>query len=239
MSQAWNPSHDAGIPLAADAAVSERMDFIRRTYGHLAGAVVAFCGFEAVLLSLPFGQRLALWMLSGSWLFVLLAFMGVSWLANRWAQSSTSQGLQYLGLGVYTLAEAVIFAPLLLIARAYGGEGVIPAAALTTGLVFGGLTVFVFVTKADFSFLAPVLTIAGLAALGVIVLSMIMGFSLGLLFTGAMVAFACGWILHDTSNVLHRYRTDQHVAASLALFASVALLFWYILQLFLRLSDRR
>jgi FtsH-binding integral membrane protein len=46
-----------------------------------------------------------------------------------------------------------------------------------------------------------------------------------------MVAFAGGAILYDTSNILHRYNTNQHVAAALSLFASVALLFWYILRI--------
>ena len=59
--------------------------------------------------------------------------------------------------------------------------------------------------------------------------------SIGLL---AMIGFACGYILYDTSNILHHYRTDQHVAASLALFASVALLFWYVLRLLMALSSR-
>jgi FtsH-binding integral membrane protein len=48
-----------------------------------------------------------------------------------------------------------------------------------------------------------------------------------------MIVLASGYILYDTSNVLHRYRTDQHVAAALALFASVAILFWYVLRLFM------
>ena len=67
--------------------------------------------------------------------------------------------------------------------------------------------------------------------------AMIFGFNLGLFFSFAMVAVACAAILYHTSNVLHRYRTDQHVAAALALFASVALLFWYILQIFMRSRD--
>ena len=46
-----------------------------------------------------------------------------------------------------------------------------------------------------------------------------------------LLFFAGAAILYDTSNIMHHYRLDQHVAASLALFASVALLFWYILQL--------
>ena len=46
-----------------------------------------------------------------------------------------------------------------------------------------------------------------------------------------------GYILYDTSNVLHHYRTDQHVAASLALFASLATLFWYMIRLLMILND--
>ena len=64
-------------------------------------------------------------------------------------------------------------------------------------------------------------------------------FNLGTGFFMLLVVFAAGAILYDTSNVLHHYRTEQHVAASLALFASVGLLFWYILQIVISLSNRR
>jgi FtsH-binding integral membrane protein len=53
-----------------------------------------------------------------------------------------------------------------------------------------------------------------------------------------MILLASGYILYDTSNVLHHYRTDQYVAASLALFAAVALLFWYVLRLLMELNRR-
>jgi hypothetical protein len=49
---------------------------------------------------------------------------------------------------------------------------------------------------------------------------------------------ASGYILYDTSNVLHHYRIGQHVAASLALFAAVALMFWYMIQLVMSLNRR-
>ena len=109
----------------------------------------------------------------------------------------------------------------------------IPTAGLVTLVLFGGLTGIVFLTRHDFSFMRGILGIAGLAALGVIVASALFGFSLGVFFSGAMVLLAGGYILYYTSNVLHHYRVDQHVAASLALFSSVALLFWYVLQLFM------
>jgi FtsH-binding integral membrane protein len=62
------------------------------------------------------------------------------------------------------------------------------------------------------------------------------GFTLGMAFSYCMIALACGYILYDTSNVLHHYRTEQYVAAALALFAAVMLLFWYVLRILL---DRR
>ena len=58
------------------------------------------------------------------------------------------------------------------------------------------------------------------------------------LFSGVMVVFAGACVLYHTSNVLHKYQTNQYVAASLALFASVALMFWYILQLIMSLQRR-
>jgi hypothetical protein len=47
-----------------------------------------------------------------------------------------------------------------------------------------------------------------------------------------MVGVAGAAILYDTSAVIHDYPEDRYVAASLQLFASVALMFWYVLQLF-------
>src|SRR4030095_3857695 len=48
-----------------------------------------------------------------------------------------------------------------------------------------------------------------------------------------MVARAGGSILYDTSNVLHHYPEDRYVGAALELFASVALMMWYVLRIFL------
>ncbi|MDP7347421.1 MAG: Bax inhibitor-1 family protein, partial [Phycisphaeraceae bacterium] len=137
--------------------------------------------------------------------------------------------LQYAGLSLYVVAQAIIFVPLIYIGLQY--NGVIETAALITVLLFFGLTFVVFLTRKDFSFLRGILIFAGIAALGLIVCSIIFGFSLGLVFSVVMVSLACGYILYDTSNVLHHYRIGQHVAAALALFASVALLFWYVLRI--------
>lgn len=220
---------------AAQAAADERSDFITKTYLHLAGAIAAFVALEAVLLHLPITESLVGMMIGHGnigWLVVLGLFMLVSHVANRWALSAVNLPKQYMGLGLYVVAEAIIFVPLLYVAKSID-PNIIPSAAVATLALFGVLTAIVFVTRKDFSFLRTVLVFGGFAAMGLIVVALLFNFSLGPIFTYAMIALACGYILYYTSNVLHHYRIGQHVAASLALFAAVALLFWYIIQLFL------
>ncbi len=220
---------------AADALPEERASFIRKTYIHLAGALAAFALIESFLMMSGIGGVIAQTVFMGgrlSWFIVLAVFMGVSTVANNWANSQTSKGMQYLGLGLYTVAEAIIFVPLLFIVNYYSGSDVILKAGIVTLGLFLGITAVVFLTRKDFSFLGPILSIAGFVALGFIAVNLIFGFSIGNIFAFLMVAFAGGSILYQTSNVLHTYRPNQHVAASLSLFSSVALLFWYILQIF-------
>lgn len=224
---------------AADALPAERAAFIRKIYAHLAGAIAIFVLMEAYLVTSGAGEWVSQKMLGGySWLIVLAAFMGVSFLANMWANSQTSKPMQYMGLGLYIVAEAIIFLPLMFIAAHKSNDFEIFAKAgiVTLGL-FLGLTAVVFITKKDFSFLGPILMIGGFLALGFIVSGIVFGFAIGNIFAFVMVAFAGGAILYNTSNILHRYNTSQHVAASLALFSSVALLFWYVLQIFMGSDD--
>ena len=57
------------------------------------------------------------------------------------------------------------------------------------------------------------------------------GSGFGSIFMGAMVLLASGSILFTTSNIMNHYNPQQHVAASLALFGAVGMMFWYVLQL--------
>jgi FtsH-binding integral membrane protein len=224
-----------GGVVAANANVDERGAFLVRTYLHLAGAIFAFVFIEAALFATgiaDLASQLLFQFGNLAWLVVLVAFMAVGYLADGWARSGGNPAMQYAGLGLYVLAEAIITMPLLWVATQIA-PGAIPAAGLVTLILFGGLTGIVFVTRKDFSFMKGFLGIAGLAAIGTIIAAMVLGFPLGVWFSGAMVLFAGGYILYYTSNVLHHYRTDQHVAAALSLFSALALLFWYVLRIFL------
>jgi FtsH-binding integral membrane protein len=216
------------ILLSQDA----RTAFLRRTYSHLLAAVLGFVAFEYLLFSADLALPIARGMLSVPWLLILGGFMVAGWLARSVAASAAAPALQYAALGGYVIAQGLIFVPALVIAQ-LRMPGVLPAAAMTTVVAFAALTAVVFVTRKDFSFMRSILMWGGILALVLIVASAIFGFDLGILFSLGMVALAGGSILYDTSNVLHHYPENKHVGAALELFASVALLFWYILRLFM------
>jgi uncharacterized protein len=226
--------------IVSQASPNERQKFIQKTYLHLAGAIALFMAIEVLLFVTPAAEAIAdlIFKLPFSWLAVLGGFMLLGWLARQMASRTGSKQTQYIGLGLYVLGEAIIFVPLLYIAMYYTSPEVLPSAAILTGLLFAGLTTVSFTTKADFSFLGSILTMVGFVALGMIICSVIFGFKLGIFFSFAMIVFASAAILYDTSNVIHHYTTDQYVAASLELFASVALLFWYVLQILIQLTGR-
>ena len=221
----------------ATASPDARALFIRRTYAHLAAAVAVFLGAEYVLLDSPvatFMLRFAFGSQYG-WLGVLGAFILCGWLARGLATSVTSVPLQYLGLTIYIFAEAIIFLPMIYLAVHASDPTLLPTAGILTLLLFGGLTAVAFTTRKDFSFLGGILTIGGFLALGLIICGAVFGFNLGLAFSVVMVVLAAGAILYDTSKIIRTCNTDQHVAASLELFASVALLFWYVLRILMRI----
>jgi FtsH-binding integral membrane protein len=235
--QSYDLSYDEGRYAAANAAASERAAFIRRTYGHLAGAILAFVAAEAILFSSGAAEQFVAHLFGYgrmAWLVLLGVFIVGGFAAQAMARSAVSKPLQYAGLALYVGLWTVIFLPILYAAEAmFPGQYVAAQAGIVTLGAFAGLTLAVFVSGKDFSFLGPILWVAALAAFGLIIASLIFGFNLGALFAFGMVILAAGFIVYDTSNVMHHYRTDQHVAAALALFGSVALMFYYVLRLFM------
>ncbi len=207
-----------------------RGTFVSRTYTHLFCAITAFTLIEVFLFKSGLAEPMARAMLGVSWLFVLGGFVVVSWLASRVALTSTSKVSQYGALAGFVLAEAIIFVPLLWIANEFA-PGVITSAVAVTFMGFTGLSLVAFFTRKDFSFLRGILCWGGIIALVLIVAGALFGFQLGTFFSVRMIALAGGAILYDTSNILHHYPEDRYVGAALQLFASVALMFWYVLQL--------
>lgn len=218
-------------PVAA-LDTQSRAAFISRTYAHVAMAILGFTIVESYFFSSGLADQIAPRLLGVNWLLILGAFMVVGWLASHVAHTVESKPLQYAALAGFVLAEAIIFLPLLYIAM-LREPSVIESAAVVTLLGTGGLTAVAFVTKKDFSFLRGILVWGGILALVAIAGAVLFGMELGTWFSVAMIGFAGAAVLYDTSNVMRIYPEDRYVAAALELFASIALMFWYVLRLFM------
>ncbi|BAO54038.1 Bax inhibitor-1/YccA family protein [Nonlabens marinus] len=231
----YNPS--SNYQSLIEVTDDTRAAFYRKTYGHVALATLLFIIVETILLRIDPLVELMLSLTQGwKWLLVLGAFMFATNYAEKLAHTTHDKTKQYLALLLFVVAEAIIFVPLLYIAIFYM-EGdyfsVINQAAIMTLALFTGLSAVVLITKKDFSFLRSFLAIGFVIAVGAIVAGMIFGFNLGLVFSAGMIVLAAGTILYQTSQLVHKYSTDQYVGASLGLFASLMLLFWYILSIFM------
>lgn len=218
------------IPIS-QAPAMERAEFYKKTYMHVAFAILAFMVVESLLINyVP--ETLIIKMLSGRfvWLFILGLFWLGSVVSEKWTMSQ-NRNTQYAGLGFYVILESIIFLPLIYIAARYAGVGIIQQAGLITVALFAGLTAVVFMTNTDFSFLRTAIVVGGFVALGLIVVGAIFGFNLGLWFSVAMVVLAGATILYQTSKLKDSFSTEQYVGASLLLFSSIMLLFWYVLRI--------
>jgi FtsH-binding integral membrane protein len=244
----------------ATLGVSDRVAFLRKTYGLLGVALVGFATLTGGLMvyGTRFSWAFSRWALSGyTWLLVLGLFMVVGMVAQKLAQSDTSRGLQYLGLGLAVAAEAVLLQPMLWILMlrfgnpaemmsgshmhvALSGQAasILLQAVVITLAIFVGLTTVVFVTKKDFSFMRGVLSICMFGILGVILASFLFGFSLGAVFSGFVILVMAGYILYQTSLVMSTFPPTADVAAALMLFSTIATLFWYVLRILMELNRR-
>lgn len=222
------------IPLST-LTEERRAAFYRKTYTHVALAVLLFVVVEYFFFQSEMIVNFARSLMGGwSWLLLLGAFMFITSYAEGLALKSDDKNVHYAALLIYVVAEAFIFVPLLFMAFSMiDGVQILEKAGVMTLALFVGLSAIVFFTKKDFSFLRSILTIGFVIALGLIVAGTIFGFDLGLWFSGAMVALAAGSILYTTSNMVNKYHEEQYVAAALGLFASLMLLFWYILRIFM------
>jgi len=214
------------------ASEVERGAFYQKTYMHVAGAVLAFIGLESVLLQIEPLVNFMLSIKGYGWLLLLGVFYLITMMGDKMAMK-LDRSQQYLGLGLYVFAYALLFVPMLFIAANYSSPGIITQAGVVSLALFGGLTAVAMTGKRDFSFLRSALIIGGFVAIGLIIAGVIFGFNLGLWFSVGMVLLAGGSILYQTSQLRFKYHTSQYVAAAVGLFSSLMLLFWYVLRIFM------
>jgi len=215
----------------SELSVEDRSTFIWRCYAHVVGAILAFAAIEVYFFQSGIAAAILQPMISNWWM-VLGVFILGGWGATHVAHRVQSIQAQYAAFAIFIVLEALIFSPMLLMASLME-PGMIDSAAGVTVLGCVGLVATVMITRKDFSFLRGLMVWGFMLAMVAIVGSLIFGFELGTWFSVAMIGFAGAAVLYDTSNIMFHYPQDKYVAASMQLFASIAMMFWYILRLFM------
>ncbi len=233
--------------IVADAPAADRAAFFRRTYGLVAIGFAAFAALLAIffvgfdhktgIAYALFSGLFSMIQSLGGWsiLLVMLAFWGATTLAQSMAFNRASRGMQYAGLGLYVVLEALIFIPLIgyviLSTKGNASSVLLPAGIVTAGMI-AGLTALVFMTNLDFSFLKVAIILGSFAALAIVIVAAIAGLSLGAWFSIAMIVLMATVILYQTNEIKNTLETDQHVAAAFILFSSFVTLLFYVIRFF-------
>ena len=209
-----------------------RADFMRRVYTRLVAGVAAFVLIEAYLFTSGLAVAITEFVFSTSWLLILGGFMVVSWLANSVALRAATPASQWGGYLLLVAANALIFAPMLVIAELQVPGTVAQAGQYAVG-GFVVLSVIAHRSSRDFTWLGASLRWFSILALAGIALAVLTGFQLGTWFSLAMIGFAGAAILYETQVILRETPPGRETVAAMALFSSLALLFWYVLRLFM------
>lgn len=210
----------------------DQSSFLRQTYGHLVLAVVAFIALEYFFSVSGIYDVLAP-LMARNWLIVIGGFMLLGFVTSYFTRRASTPSMQYVEMAVTVVLQAVIFIPLLAYAVRFTDQTVLANAAMVTLAVFGLMSAIVAYSGKDFSFLGPFLGVIGIGALIAIVGAVLFQVTLGFYFAIGMAVFAATVVLYETSKVIHQYGPGQHIAAATGLFASVALLFYYVLNAFI------
>ena len=218
----------------SDASVEDRSEFIWKCYAHVVGGILAFAAVLSYFVTSGIAANILQFIATTGfgWPVLFGGFILVGWGASHLAHTLESKPMQYAAYAALVFAEALIFAPMILMAMMMQ-PGIIESAVGVTVLGCVGLIAVAMITRKDFSFMRGMLVWGGMLAFAGIIASMIFGFQLGTWFSVAMIGFAGAAVLYDTSNIMHHYPADRYVGASMALFASIALMFWYVLRLFM------
>lgn len=211
----------------AQSSAEVRMAFIQKTYVLFLAGILAAIVMGGITLNTPlFGIAQAL---LGIPLLAFLLMMGGAWIAGA---VSRTEGLNYVALFGFTAFVGFIMAPLLYMFEG-AFPGIVAQAAFLSVLVFGSLTAYVFVSKKDFSFLGGMLFV-GLIAL------IIGGLANAFFFHSAGAGYWMAWVslflfsgfvLYDTSQIIHRYDAQGYCAAALDLFLDFFNIFMAILRI--------
>ena len=128
--------------------------------------------------------------------------------------------------------SGTLTAPIIIAGLKVGGLNIIVNALGMTTIVMIGLAGYVYITRADFTWLGPIVSVSLIL---IIIISFISGF-LGagineiVLSVAGLIIFM-GFVLYDMSAILRRYDDDEYIMATISLYFDFLNIFINILRI--------
>jgi FtsH-binding integral membrane protein len=229
---------------AVNDTLEQRLAFLRKVYTLFSCSMVLWMGSALWVSTNDKMLNMVMGILGNGFtgmLIFMAALFGLLHLTR-----STAAPLNYIGLGLFSLLEGFVTAPLIKHSLTVtGGEGlamtdpsnVVLQAFVLTGMVFGGLTTYALTTKRDFSFLRGALWMGFFLLFGLAILAMFgigesmqMGWGISV----GWVLLMGGFVLYDTQNIMKRYPSNMAAAAAATLMIDFIIMFQRILMLLSR-----
>jgi modulator of FtsH protease len=212
-----NPMTAPGV--AATGAVSS---VVRNTY-LLLSMVMAVAAIGAFI-----GLRSGIAWSMGMWLVFMVVFIGGPFAINAAKKGDTAIWLTFAWAGLVGFLLSPLIAAYL---RIPGGSTIVMNALGGTAALFIGLSAVALSTKKDFSFLTSFLMAGLIVVLIAIVAQIFLQIPLlSLVISGVAVLLMSGFILYDTSRMIHDGNANP-VYITVSLFANIVVLFSHLLNL--------
>lgn len=200
----------------SSVSIEERMAFLKKVYGLLTVSLLVAVVGANIGQGLNPGLMLPLFVVEIAMVFVAMA-------VRRKPVWNLVALFAFTGLSGLTLGPVMLMYDV----------AVVQEAMVLTAVIFASLTMYVIISKKDFSFLSGFL-ITGLVVviigslLNVFLFQSPMG---EFVISAAGVILFSGFILYDTSNILRNYAVEDYTAATLSLYLDVLNLFLFLLRL--------
>ena len=175
---------------------------------------------------------------------VMIFFFGTFAIAHWVARSMVYGSMKLPGFILAVAAEGVSLGLILWVTVASlgmaGGMGLIVQCMMITAATAGGMLLYVWFNKSEFSWLKAGLAMVTVPMLFAMVLGAVwpLGGVLGLGITALFVLVSAAGLLYRLNHVVHELDTDQHIEGAYEITMGILILFWNLLSLLLKLTRR-
>ncbi|PTN11026.1 Bax inhibitor-1/YccA family protein [Nitrosomonas aestuarii] len=194
---------------------------LRNTY-MLLSLTLVFSGFTAAI-------SMAMNMPPMTYLISVIGGMVIAmFVLPRFAHSTAGIGIVFLITGLLGFGLGPILS---MYASLPNGGNIIMLSLGGTGVIFMGLSAYVLTTRKDFSFLGGFLMVGFLLVLLAAVANIFLAIpAMSLMISAVVIMLMSGFILHDTSRIIHGGETN-YILATIGLYMTIFNIFISLLQI--------